>query len=67
MSSLPSCVIGDFNDILSNADKRGRIAHLPWLMRGFKEAVQDSQLSDISLEGHPYTWSNGRGTNNWVE
>lgn len=38
-----------------------------WLMWGFREVVQDCHLSNITLEGHPYTWFHGRSVDNWVE
>lgn len=55
MSPLPWCVLGNFNDILDSGDKSGRSPHPPWLMRGFHEAVHDCNLSDVPLEGYPYT------------
>lgn len=51
-NDLTWCIVGDFNDILSNDDKRGRAEHPPWLIRGFQEAVQDSQVHDIPMEGY---------------
>lgn len=34
MSQLPWCVIGDFNDILSEDEKRARVDHHQWLLNG---------------------------------
>ena len=39
ISSLPWCVAGDFNDMLSPDDKTGRIPHPEWLLQGFKEVI----------------------------
>lgn len=61
-NSLPWCIAGDFNDLLSNKEKRGSADRAPWLLRGFREAIQDSLLIDIPLQGHPFTWSRGRCT-----
>jgi hypothetical protein len=47
MSSLPWCIIGDFNDLLSQQDKAGIHPHPNWLCMGFREAVDDCALSDI--------------------
>ncbi|MCH82637.1 endonuclease/exonuclease/phosphatase family protein [Trifolium medium] len=46
-NSLPWCIMGDFNDILSNDDKRSRVEHPPWRIRGFRSAVQDNNLTDL--------------------
>ncbi|MCH85996.1 hypothetical protein A2U01_0006849, partial [Trifolium medium] len=53
--------MGDFNDLLSNEDKRSRVEHTPWRIRGFRSAVQDSNLVDLPLIGYPFTWVRGRG------
>ena len=34
-SNLPWCIVGDFNDILMNSEKKGRVRHLPSLNAGF--------------------------------
>ncbi|MCI22403.1 endonuclease/exonuclease/phosphatase family protein, partial [Trifolium medium] len=67
MSPLPWCVIGDFNDLLSQEDKRGLHPHPNWLCAGFQSAVNDCDLTDIKLEGYPYTWIKSRGTNHVIE
>jgi hypothetical protein len=55
MSSLPWCIIYDFNDLASQQDKLGVHAHPNWLCNGFCEDVNDYDLSDIKLEGHMFT------------
>lgn len=67
MSSIPWCIIGDFNDLLSNKDKCGHIGHPTWLLSSFKETILDCELSDILLEGYPFTWRNSRGSDDAVE
>jgi hypothetical protein len=62
MSPLPWCVIGDFNDLLSQEDKKGQHPHPNWLCSGFRSAVNDCDLTDINLEGYPYTWIKSRGS-----
>ncbi|MCH97325.1 endonuclease/exonuclease/phosphatase family protein [Trifolium medium] len=59
--------MGDFNDMLSADDKRGGTTQPPWLIRGFKEAVQDSGLIDLPMEGYPFTWTKGRRALNPTE
>ncbi|MCI07385.1 endonuclease/exonuclease/phosphatase family protein, partial [Trifolium medium] len=66
-TSLPWCVMGDFNDMLFADDKRGGVAQPQWLIRGFREAVQDSRLIDLPMEGHPYTWIKSRLSSNPTE
>jgi hypothetical protein len=66
-TSLPWCVMGDFNDMLSAEDKRGGSVRPNWMIRGFRQAVQDSMLIDLPMEGHPFTWIKGRRTINPTE
>ena len=46
---LPWCVIGDFNDICNNEEKRGTIPHPPQLIRNFYEALHDCHV-DLNTE-----------------
>ncbi|XP_058766717.1 uncharacterized protein LOC131640322 [Vicia villosa] len=67
MSSDPWCIIGDFNDLMSQEDKRGLHPHPNSLCNGFCSAVEDCGLSDINIKGHRFTWARSRGTPNMVE
>ncbi|MCI05437.1 endonuclease/exonuclease/phosphatase family protein, partial [Trifolium medium] len=67
MSPLPWCVIGDFNDLLSQDDKKGLHSHPNWLCYGFRNAVSDCDLTNIQLEGYPFTWIKSRGTEHVIE
>ncbi|GAU48556.1 hypothetical protein TSUD_405720 [Trifolium subterraneum] len=67
MSSLHWCIIGDFNDLLSQKDKRGNLPHPNWLCMGFRQVISDCDLSDIQLEGYPFTWIKSRGTPHVIE
>jgi hypothetical protein len=67
MSPLPWCVVGDFNDLLSQDDKKGQHQHPNWLCTGFRNAVNDCELTDIQLEGYPYTWIKSRGFDHATE
>lgn len=67
MANDPWCVIGDFNDILSQEDKLGRHPHPNWLCNGFRQAVSDCNLVDSPLEGHQITWVKSRGTDHAIE
>jgi hypothetical protein len=66
-STLPWCVIGDFNDILSDSEKKGRTVRSSWLINGFRSAVSESGLSDVHMEGYPFTWFKSLGTIRAVE
>lgn len=67
LNTLPWALMGDFNDLLDEREKAGRVPHPSWLMRGFKGAVSDSGLSNFEFDGHQFTWERGRGTQNWVQ
>lgn len=66
-SSLPWAVMGDFNDMLLANEKRGQHMHPVWLLNGFRDALFDCGISDLDMEGHPFTWEKSRGTERWVE
>ena len=65
-SSLPWCCIGDYNDLLLQIEKRGRLCHPDGLLQGFREAVEDSGLQDLGMRGYPYTWEKSGGTLDWA-
>ncbi|PNX66122.1 endonuclease/exonuclease/phosphatase family protein, partial [Trifolium pratense] len=66
MSFLPWCIIGDFNDILSQEDKQGNHPHPNSLCMRFRQAINDCDLSDIPL-GYPFTWIKSCGTPHVIE
>ena len=66
-SSLPWCCIEDYNDLLSQSEKRGRRSHPDWLIKGFRMAIEVSGLIDLGTHGHFFTWEKSRGTPGWVE
>lgn len=67
LSDLPWVILGDFNDILRSNEKRGRHGHSSWLINDFRDTLTDCGLTDLEMEGHPYTWERSRGTERWVE
>jgi endonuclease/exonuclease/phosphatase family metal-dependent hydrolase len=67
ISELPWCIMGDFNDLLSQEDKKGTHPHPNWLCNGFHSAINDCDLTDIQLEGYPYTWVKSTSTPNVIE
>ncbi|XP_074360553.1 uncharacterized protein LOC141700766 [Apium graveolens] len=65
-SSLPWCIIGDFNDLMVMDEKRGGTRRPRYLLDGFSEAVRDSGLIDFGYMGEKYTWERSRGTGRQV-
>ena len=63
--TLPWCVIGDFNNILNNGEKRGGKPYPNFLLEGFNKAVLDCDLTDLDLTGHQFTWGKSRGSRSW--
>lgn len=53
-------VIGDFNVVLSSADKIGGRPVASSSSGGFQKMINDKGLIDLGFEGHAYTWSNKR-------
>lgn len=65
-SSLPWCIIGDFNDLLTADEKEGRISHPRTLLDGFAEIIMECGLNDLGFTGGKFTWEHCRGTERWV-
>ncbi|XP_073136860.1 uncharacterized protein [Henckelia pumila] len=59
--------IQDFNDILSQSEKRGRYSHPISLITGFRDTTTDFGLFDLGMKGHRFTWERSRGTPYFVE
>jgi hypothetical protein len=56
----PWLCIGDFNEIISAAEKSSSTIQPPIQMRGFRAALEDGCLSDLGFSGPKFTWCNGR-------
>ncbi|XP_019191056.1 PREDICTED: uncharacterized protein LOC109185569 [Ipomoea nil] len=66
-SDLPWVIIGDFNDLLFQYEKRGGNPHPDNLLRGFGETIEECGLTQLPMSGYPFTWEKGKGTPNWIE
>ncbi|XP_074337125.1 uncharacterized protein LOC141674298 [Apium graveolens] len=66
-SSIPWCLIGDFNDMVAANEKRGGHVHPRSLMQGFSETIFECGLMDLGFEGEEFTWEKFRGTEDWVQ
>uniref|UniRef100_A0A803P614 Reverse transcriptase domain-containing protein n=1 Tax=Cannabis sativa TaxID=3483 RepID=A0A803P614_CANSA len=56
----PWLVIGDFNEILSNADKEGGPLRNERLMQDFRACLDHCHLNDTPYEGDSFTWIKNR-------
>lgn len=64
-SSLPWCIIGDFNDLMTANEKRGWRNHPRSLLQEFSSTVFDCDLKDLGSQEEFFTWEKYRGTNKW--
>ncbi|KAL9668029.1 hypothetical protein QQ045_002401 [Rhodiola kirilowii] len=60
MRSCPWVVFGDFNEVLSEREVRGRRARRGWQIDAFREAVTNCGLLDLGFSGNQFTFSNRR-------
>ncbi|XP_074376806.1 uncharacterized protein LOC141718321 [Apium graveolens] len=65
-STLPWCIVGDFNDMCFQSDKEGEHDHPQFLLDGFNEVISDCDLRELDLKGGRFTWEKGKGTSSWV-
>ncbi|KAL0402196.1 UNVERIFIED_CONTAM: hypothetical protein Slati_4249500 [Sesamum latifolium] len=66
ISSLSWLCARDFNAIMTNTKKDGKLDTPQWQLRDFREALTDSRLIDIGFTGDPFTWVNNREYPNTV-
>lgn len=67
MSNLLWIVIGDFNDLIRQSEKKGGRPHPNALLHGFANTLDLCGLYDLGMSGYTFTWDRGRGKANWVE
>lgn len=62
VSTLPWLIKrGDFNDLLSNEEKKGSVPHPSSLLEGFTRVIVNCELVDLGMIGYLYTWAHRRG------
>ncbi|KAL8105516.1 hypothetical protein AgCh_029345 [Apium graveolens] len=66
-SSIPWCMIGDFNDLMFATKKRGGRSQPHALLQGFSDTVVECGLIDLGFEGECFTWEKFRGTDMWIQ
>lgn len=54
-SNLPWCIIGDFNDMSSQEEKRGGQYQPRALLTGFSETILECGLQDLGFKGDMFT------------
>ena len=60
LSSIPWICFGDFNEILHLREKiEGNVRNVR-LITAFREAINDSGLTDLDYKWYPFTWCNRR-------
>lgn len=58
---MPWLIVGDFNEVLFEAKKRGGNMCDMGSILGFRDAVDVCGLKDLGYSGYVSTWSNRRG------
>ncbi|XP_074347003.1 uncharacterized protein LOC141685822 [Apium graveolens] len=66
-SDLPWYIMGDFNDLLYESDKWGRLPHPRSLLEGFRKAIDDSLLAELHLHEGKFTQEKCQGKPEWVK
>ena len=66
-STLPWCIIGDFNDMMVAEEKIGGCAQPRRLLDGFTDCIHDCQLMDLGFVGNEFTWERERGSDRWIQ
>jgi len=66
-SLLHWCIIGDFNDLLSNDETIGNSEHANRLIEEFHDSIFHSNLHDLPMKGYKYTWARRKGKPNDIE
>lgn len=67
INSFLWCLIGDMNNVISQADKQGSRTYPHSLVQGFRDVVDDCDLIDMPLVGHQFTWERGICTTEMIE
>lgn len=66
-STLPWCMLGDYNDMLYGFEKVGGHPHPTGLLEGFIKVVMECGLEDLGFNGSEFTWEKSRGTDIWIQ
>ena len=58
---IPWLIVGDFNEILFESEKKGGNSYDFSSIMGFCDAVDACGLKGMGYSGYKFTWSNKRG------
>ncbi|KAF5471486.1 hypothetical protein F2P56_008274 [Juglans regia] len=61
------CIVGDFNEILTNDEKWGGRARPEGQMELFREVMNEGNLYDLGWKGDKFTWSNSHGDDTFTK
>ncbi|XP_059302254.1 uncharacterized protein LOC132054225 [Lycium ferocissimum] len=64
--SLPWMIGGDFNVVLNDEEKIGGIPVLAQDIEDFAFCINSCELEEIQFKGSPFTWWNGRASNDCI-
>nr|GMC90702.1 uncharacterized protein LOC109162712 [Ipomoea batatas] len=64
---LPWVIISDFNDVLNLSEKSDITPQPRWLIKGFKDVIDSSDLTKFHFIGHQFTWEKSRGKLGWIQ
>ncbi|KAH9801140.1 hypothetical protein KPL71_000911 [Citrus sinensis] len=67
LSPSPWLCFGDFNEILHPYEKSGGNERNVNSINSFRQALRDCELADVGYKGYPFTWSNGRFGQRFIE
>jgi hypothetical protein len=65
---MPWMILGDFNTIRHDGERRGECSRLPRAMEDFSSFIQNGGLIKVPFSGNKLSWCNGRGglTRSWA-
>lgn len=67
ISSLPWCVIGDFNDLMYEHEKRGGRVQPRALLEGFTDVINECGVMDLGFVDNEFTREKSRGSAIWIQ
>ncbi|KAG6722207.1 hypothetical protein I3842_03G148900 [Carya illinoinensis] len=58
---MPWMIIGDFNTICHDGERRGGCPRLPRAMEDFSSFILNGGLIEVPFSGNKFSWCNGHG------